>query len=86
MNKKTSSKKLDIKVYSTQNCPYCKLTKEFLKENNIKYKEIDVSADEKKAQEMIKKTGQMGVPVTEINGKIIIGFDKEALKKALEIK
>ncbi|HLC85990.1 MAG TPA: glutaredoxin family protein [Candidatus Nanoarchaeia archaeon] len=81
--KQKKSEKLNVKIYSTPMCPYCKMTKEFLKENKIKYKEIDVSANEKAAQEMIKKSGQMGVPVTEINGKIIVGFDKQALKKAL---
>jgi glutaredoxin-like YruB-family protein len=72
-----------VLIYSTPTCPYCKQTKDFLKQNNIKYSDIDVSSDEKKAQEMIEKSGQMGVPVIDIDGTIIIGFDKSALKKAL---
>ena len=74
-----------VLIYSTPTCPYCKQTKDFLKQNNIKYTEIDVSSDEKRAQEMIEKSGQMGVPVIDIEGQIIVGFDKSALKKALGI-
>ncbi|HSU72479.1 MAG TPA: glutaredoxin domain-containing protein [Candidatus Binatia bacterium] len=74
-----------VLIYSTPTCPYCKQTKDFLKQNNVKYAEVDVSSDEKKAQEMIEKSGQMGVPVIDIDGQIIIGFDKSALKKALGI-
>ena len=73
-------------VYSTQWCPWCKLAKEFLKENKIKFKEIDVGEDHKAAQEMVEKSGQSGVPVIDVDGKIIIGFDKEKLKKALKLK
>ena len=74
-----------VLIYSTPTCPYCKQTKDFLKQNNIKYTEIDVSSDEKRAQEMIEKSGQMGVPVIDIEGQTIVGFDKSALKKALGI-
>ena len=72
-------------VYSTPTCPYCHTAKDFLKENNIPYKDIDVSKDHKAAEDMVEKSGQMGVPVIDINGQIIIGFDKEAIKKALKI-
>ena len=72
-----------VTIYSTPTCPYCKQTKDFLKQNGVKYAEIDVAADEKKAQEMIEKSGQMGVPVIDIDGTIIVGFDKAAMKKAL---
>ena len=74
---------LKVKVYSTSTCPWCLKTKEFLKEKKIKFEDIDVSSDEKAANEMIEKSGQMGVPVIEINGKIIVGFDKEEIEKAL---
>lgn len=70
-------------VYSTPTCPYCKQAKDFLKQNKIDFTEVDVAADEKKAQEMIEKSGQMGVPVIDIDGKIIVGFDKAEMKKAL---
>jgi len=77
---------LKVKVYSTQTCPWCYKLKDWLKENKIKFEDIDVSKDNKAAQEMIKKSGQMSVPVTEIDDEIIIGFDVEKLKKILKIK
>ncbi len=70
-------------VYSTATCPYCVMAKDFLKQNSVEFEDIDVSQDKEKAQEMMDKSGQMGVPVIDINGKIIIGFDKEAMKKEL---
>jgi len=73
-------------VYSTPSCPFCHSLKEYLKEKNISFKEIDVSENEEKLQEMIKKSGQMGVPVLEIDNNIIVGFDKEKIDKILGIK
>ncbi|MDP2906325.1 MAG: glutaredoxin domain-containing protein [Nanoarchaeota archaeon] len=78
--------KRKIKVYSTKTCSYCTMEKDFLKQNKIEFESIDVSDDQKAANEMIKKSGQMGVPVTEIDGEIVVGFDKEKLKKILGIK
>jgi len=75
-----------VAIYTTPTCPYCKQTKEFFKENDIEFEEIDVATDVEAAQEMIKKSGQMGVPVTVIDGKIIIGFDKGKLSKLLDIE
>jgi len=72
-----------VKVYSTQTCPWCHKVKEFLNEKKVKFEDIDVGADQKAANEMVEKSGQMGVPVTDIDGTIIIGFDKEAIDKAL---
>lgn len=77
---------MKIKVYSTPTCFWCSKLKEWLKQNKIEFEEIDVSEDAKAAQEMIEKSGQMGVPVTEIDGKIVVGFDVNALKKLLKIK
>jgi len=76
----------EVKVYSTPNCPYCTMTKEFLKEKNIPFKDVNIAEDQEQAREMIEKSGQQGVPVTDIDGQIIIGFDKEELKKALHLK
>lgn len=76
---------MKIKIYKTENCPYCVLAKEFLRKNKVKFEEIDVGRDHKAAMEMIEKSGQTGVPVIEIDKKIIIGFDEEELKKALSI-
>jgi len=72
-----------VKVYSTPTCPYCIRAKQFLKENAIGFEDVDVSRDDDAAQDMIKRSGQMGVPVIDIDGEIIIGFDKERIKRAL---
>lgn len=72
-------------VYSTATCPFCHKAKEWLKENKVEFEDVDVSADQAKAREMIEKSGQMGVPVIEIDDKIIIGFDVEKMKQALGI-
>lgn len=77
---------MKIIIYSTHHCPYCILAKNFLKENNIKFEEIYVDDEPEKAKEMIKKSGQLGVPQIEINNQMIIGFDKEKLKQLLKIK
>ncbi len=74
-----------VKVYSTSTCPWCIQVKQFLKENNIEFQNLDVSGDQLAADEMMAKTGQMGVPVLDIGGEIIIGFDKEKIKLALGI-
>ena len=75
-----------VKVYSTQACPYCHMVKDFLRKNNIEFEDIDVSSDHEATHEMIEKSGQMGVPVTDIDGEIIVGYNVPALKKALKIK
>ena len=75
-----------VRVYSTPACPYCITLKMFLKEHNIEFEDIDVSKDEKAVEEMVKKSGQMGVPVIEINGTIVVGFDREQISKLLNIK
>ncbi|MFC1511245.1 glutaredoxin family protein [Candidatus Margulisiibacteriota bacterium] len=74
-----------VKVYSTPTCPYCKQAKQFLSENNIQFEDIDVAANQTAAQEMVSKSGQMGVPVLDIDGQIIVGFDKAKIKKMLGI-
>jgi len=80
------AKNQKVTVYSTPTCTYCQKTKAFLKENNIDYDEINVAEDEAAREEMIEKTGQMGVPVIIVGDTMIIGFDKDALKKALNLK
>ena len=74
-----------VKVYSTPTCPYCHLAKQFLKENKVEFEDIDVSTDQKAAQEMIDKSRQMGVPVLDINGTIVVGFDKAKIKQLLKL-
>lgn len=75
-----------VKMYTTPSCPYCKLTKDYLKEKNIEFQEIDVAANASAANEMVKLSGQMGVPVIDIDGQIIVGWNKSALEEALAAK
>ncbi len=72
-----------VKVYSTPTCPYCHKAKDFLNEKKVEFDDIDVAENQEAAKEMIEKSGQMGVPVLDIDGKIIVGFDQEALEEAL---
>jgi glutaredoxin-like YruB-family protein len=74
-----------VKIYSTPTCPWCIRTKKFLNDNNIPFEDMDVSSDEKAAQEMIQKTGQMGVPALDIEGTIIVGYDVNKIKETLGI-
>jgi glutaredoxin-like YruB-family protein len=74
---------MSINLYSTPTCHYCKVAKDYLKQKGVKFTEYNVAANRKKAEEMIRKTRQMGVPVIDINGKIIVGFDKTKLDKLL---
>lgn len=75
-----------VKIYTTHSCPFCTMAKEFLSEKGIKFQELDVGADEDAANEMTDKSGQRGVPVIEIDKKIVIGFDKPKLVKLLKLK
>lgn len=75
-----------IKIYSTPTCVYCKMAKEFFKENNIEYTDVDVAVDLKEREEMVQKSGQMGVPVIDIDGEIIIGFDRSRIEGLLGVK
>ena len=72
-----------VKVYSTPSCPYCIRLKQFLKENSIEFEDVDVSSNQQAGQEMIEKSGQMGVPVLDINGEIVVGFDKDKISQLL---
>lgn len=74
---------MTIKVYSTPTCPWCKKAKEYLNEKKIEFEDIDVSKNQEAVNEMMEKSGQMGVPVLDINGEVIVGFNKEAIDKAL---
>lgn len=74
-----------IKVYSTPTCPFCKRAKEFLKQNNFAFEDLNVAESEEVRTEMINKSGQMAVPVLDIDGEIIVGFEVEKIKKALKI-
>jgi glutaredoxin-like YruB-family protein len=75
-----------VKIYTTSMCSYCKMAKDFLKEYKVKFEEINLENNQKAVDEMIEKSGQTGVPVLDINGKIVVGFDIEEIKKALKLK
>lgn len=74
---------INIKIYTTPTCGFCKMAKEYLKSKNLAYEEYDVSTDAAKRQEMIEITGQIGVPVIIIGQGLILGFDKKAIDEAL---
>jgi len=74
-----------ITVYSTPTCGFCVKAKNYFKENNISFTDYNVAENREKAEEMVRKSGQMGVPVIDINGKIIVGFNKPEIDKALNL-
>ena len=73
-----------IKVFSTKTCPWCTKVKEYLQNKGVEFETVDVSANREAAMEMVKKTGQMGVPVTQIGEKYIIGYNPEAIDADIE--
>ena len=75
-----------VKIYSTTHCPYCKMAKDYFTKTNVEFKDFNVEADDDALAEMVKKSGQMGVPVIDINGTIIVGFDRQAIEHALGSK
>jgi glutaredoxin-like YruB-family protein len=74
-----------ITVYSTPTCHYCNIAKDFFKAKGLKYEEINVATDLEKRKEMVAKSGQMGVPVFEIDGDVVVGFDEEYISKILSL-
>ena len=74
-----------VKVYSTPTCPWCKRAKQFLDDKIIPYQNLDVAGDKAARDEMITKSGQMGVPVIDIDGDISVGFDEQWLKEKLSL-
>ncbi|MCF6276454.1 MAG: glutaredoxin family protein [Candidatus Magasanikbacteria bacterium] len=75
---------MKVLVYSTPTCPYCHKAKDYLKEKGVEFEDINVAEDSEKAEEMQKKSGQLGVPVLDIGGEILVGFDKTQIDEALE--
>ncbi|MEK7212624.1 MAG: glutaredoxin domain-containing protein [Patescibacteria group bacterium] len=73
-------------IYTTPSCVYCNMAKAFFKQNDIAYEEKDVAVDQAAVEEMIKKSGQLGVPVIDVDGEIVIGFDKPRLTQLLKSK
>ncbi len=75
---------MSVTVYSTPTCPYCHMVKDYLKESKVEFVDVNVAEDQAQAQAMVEKSGQMGVPVIDINGTIIVGFDKPKIEAALK--
>ncbi len=73
-------------VFTTPTCSFCNMTKKYFREKGIKFKEVDVSRDAAAARDMVRRSGQMGVPVVDIGGKIVVGFDRPKIDKYLGIK
>ncbi|MBI2989899.1 MAG: glutathione S-transferase N-terminal domain-containing protein [Candidatus Magasanikbacteria bacterium] len=74
-----------VLIYTTPTCGFCKMAKAFFKEHNVAYEEKDVSADQAAGEEMVKRSGQMGVPVIDIDGELVLGFDKAKLSALLGV-
>jgi glutaredoxin-like YruB-family protein len=73
-------------VFSTPNCPYCNMAKRYLRERGIRFRDVDVSRDPAAARDMVRRSGQQGVPVIDINGKIVVGFDRARINQLLGLK
>ncbi len=85
-NSEQNKKQPRVILYTTPSCPWCRRLKQYLKMLKIKYHDIDVSKNPKIAEELVRRTGQTGVPQAEINGKMVVGFDKPKIDKLLGIK
>lgn len=77
---------VNVKVYSAPWCPFCRMAKEWLKEHNIPFEDINVQEDREASLYILEKTGQTAIPVIEIDGKFIIGFDEKKLKEVLKVE
>jgi len=77
---------MTIKIYSTPSCQYCKMAKEFLTSHNVAFEDINVAADPKAREDMVNKSGQLGVPVFDIDGQIMVGYNQQLLTKVVGIK
>jgi glutaredoxin-like YruB-family protein len=75
---------MTVKVYSTPTCPWCTVTKNYLKSRNVPFEDIDVTRDRAAAVDMVQKSGQRGVPVIEIDGRIIVGFDQGTIDSLIK--
>lgn len=76
---------MTIKIYSTPACTYCKMAKEFLTSHNVPFVDVDVSVDAAAREEMVEKSGQLGVPVFDIDGQVMVGYNQQLLSKVVGI-
>lgn len=86
MNKPQKRRQPRVIVFSTPTCTFCNAAKRYFREHHIRFKDVDVSKDQAAARDMARRTGQMGVPVIDIGGRLIVGFDKPKINKYLNIQ
>lgn len=77
-------KRLSVIVFTTPTCSWCKKVKSYLKEKQVRFKEVDVSRDEHAMRDMVRKSGQMGVPQLWINNRPVVGFDKDKIDRLIK--
>lgn len=85
MTAKTNKKKNRVIVFSTPTCTYCNRAKHYFRQQGVRFRDVDVSKDPVAARDMVRRSGQQGVPVIDINGKVIVGFNKPEIDKLLEL-
>jgi len=85
MQNSTSQKQARVIVFSTPTCAYCRMAKNFFRQNGIRFRDVDVSRDPAAARDMVRRSGQSGVPVIDINGHIVVGFDQPKIKQLLNL-
>ena len=82
---KPKKKQPRVIVFSTPTCSYCNMAKQYFRQHRIRFKDVDVSRDQAAARDLIRRSGQMGVPVIDIGGRVIVGFDKPKINQMLDI-
>lgn len=85
MNAKETKPQPRVIIFTTPTCTYCNMAKKYFRERGIKFKDVDVSRDMAAARDMVRRSGQQGVPVIDIGGKIVVGFDRQKIDKYLGI-
>jgi len=86
MNDKPKNKQKRVIVFSTPTCTYCNQAKRYLRERGVRFRDVDVSKDAQAARDLVRRSGQQGVPVLDIGGRIIVGFNRPEIDKLLELK
>ncbi|WP_119072911.1 glutaredoxin domain-containing protein [Aggregatilinea lenta] len=83
MPKETGTKKKRVIVFSTPSCPHCNHAKQYLRQQGVRFRDVDVSRDAAAARDMVRRSGQQGVPVIDINGRIVVGFNRAEVDRLL---
>ena len=86
MNDKSKKKQKRVIVFSTPTCTYCNQAKRYLRERGVRFRDVDVSKDADAARDLVRRSGQQGVPVLDIGGRIIVGFNRPEIDRLLELK